>query len=98
MTDAEFLIAMHRINQLGLKARDIVILYMIIAYPGINGKDLSIKLNLPARSQVQDCLYKLERMGYIIDKRPPEKRRKANPAILEVTGKGLALWKELKPE
>jgi len=98
MTVAKFLIALYRINELGMKARDIVILYTIIANPGINGKDIAIKLGITTRSQIQDCLYKLERLDYIVDRRPEKDRRKANPAIFAATDKGLALWNELKPE
>jgi DNA-binding MarR family transcriptional regulator len=92
-----YLVSLHKIDAIGIKARDVIILYSIISNPGINGKDLATKLAIPERSHIQHALYKLEKLGYIIDERLPEHRRKANPAIFRPTDQGIALWNDLKP-
>lgn len=94
---ADFLIRLHRINKVGLKARDVIILYAVITSPGIHGKDLAGKLGIPERSHIQHAIIKLEEMGLIVDRRKPGSRSKFNPAILYPTEAGLALWDDLKP-
>lgn len=93
----EFLVRLHKIDQAGLKARDIVLLYAIIANPGINGKDLALKLGIPERSHIQHALIKLEERGLIEDRRAEKDRRKANPASFHILPAGQALWDDLKP-
>ena len=94
---ADFLIRLHKIDKAGLKARDIIILYGIIANPGINGKDLALKLGIPERSHIRHALIKLEQMGLVEDRRQEKDRRKANPASFHPQPAGLALWDDLKP-
>lgn len=97
MTSAEFLIRLRLIDKAGLKPRYVILLYAIIANPGINGKDLALKLGIPERSHIQHALIVLEQMGLIEDRRAEKDRRKANPANFHALPAGIELWEQLKP-
>lgn len=78
-----------------LTVRDVLVLFAIIRQPGLSGIDITNKLGLRDRSAVASNLLRLEREGYIEDRR--EVRSKANPAILHPTQKGIDFWDEIKP-
>jgi DNA-binding MarR family transcriptional regulator len=93
----DFLVRLHRIDKCGLKARDILILYTVISNPGISGIDIAHKLGIPERSHIQNALYRMEKVGLIEDRRSPEHRRKANPAMFFALEAGQKLWDDLRP-
>lgn len=93
----DFLVRLRRIDQTGLKARDILILYTVISNPGISGIDITHKLGYGERSHIQSALYRLCDLGYMEDRRSPERRRKANPAMFHPLPAGIELWERLRP-
>jgi len=97
MSTAEFLIQLRKLEKSGLTPRYAIVLYAIIANPGINGKDLALKLGFPGHSHTQHALYTLEAKGLIEDRRAEKDRRKANPAKFHALPAGIALWDDLKP-
>jgi len=91
----DFLVRLRKIDMRSLTARDVLVLYTIIENPGISGLEISVKLGLADRSSIGSGIVRLEREGYIQDRR--EIRRKAHPAVLHPTAQGLAFWDEIKP-
>jgi DNA-binding MarR family transcriptional regulator len=91
----DFLVRLRKIDKRSLTARDVLVLFAIIETPGSSGLEISLKLGLPDRSSLGSGLVRLEREGYIEDRR--EVRRKAHPAVLHATAKGLDFWDEIKP-
>ncbi len=91
-----FLIALKTIDAAGMTARDVLLLYVIMAHPGIHGKGASEKLQVPTRSTIQNALDRLIRLGMIEDRRLEHNR--VTPNILYATSKGIAFWNDLKPE
>ncbi len=96
-TEKDMLDRLKRIDKSGIKARDLLILHTIISSPGISGIDIAHKLGIPERSHIQSALYRMEALELIEDRRSPEHRRKANPAMFHALPKGRALWDEIKP-
>jgi DNA-binding MarR family transcriptional regulator len=96
-TEKDMLDRLKRIDKSGIKARDILILHTIISSPGISGIDIAHKLGIPERSHIQSALYRMETLELIEDRRSPEHRRKANPAMFHALPKGRDLWDQIKP-
>ena len=96
-TEKDMLDRLKRIDKSGIKARDILILHTIISHPGISGIDIAHKLAFSERSHIQSALYRMQDLELIEDRRSPEHRRKANPAMFHALPKGRALWDEIKP-
>ena len=94
---SEFLVRLRIMDRMHIPPRQIILLYAIIANPGINGKDLATKLGFGERSHIQQGLTNLMLRGMIEDRRAEKDRRKANPAIFYVTDLGLAMWDNVKP-
>lgn len=92
---AEFLVRLRKIDKRSLTVRDVLVLYAIMRNPGLSGIDITNKIGLKDRSALASCLLRLEREGYIEDRR--EVRSKANAAILHVLPAGVAFWEEIKP-
>lgn len=90
---ATFLVRLHKIDKAGLVARDILTLYTIMSKPGINGNDVTKALGVPDRSSLQSVFARLERHGFIEDRR--ERASKAVPTIFYATPAGEAFWAEL---
>lgn len=95
MTNVEFLVRLRKIDKRILTVRDILVLYAVIENPGIAGTEIANMLGLENRSSVSSNVMRLEREGYIEDRR--EFRRKANPAAFHVMPAGVAFWNEIKP-
>ena len=91
----DFLVRLRRIDKRTLTVRDILVLYAIIENPGCSGMDIINKLGLTDRSSIASNLLRLEREGYIEDRR--EIRRKAHPAIYHPLDAGLKFWNDIKP-
>lgn len=91
----DFLIRLRKIDKLGLTARDVLMLYTIIARPGISGIDAANAIGIKFRSGVAPGIGRLIRAGFIEDRR--EQARKANPAQLHPLPEGEAFWNDIKP-
>jgi DNA-binding MarR family transcriptional regulator len=91
----DFLVRLRKIDKRTLTVRDVLVLYTVIENPGIAGNEISNKLGLADRSSIASNLLRLEREGYIEDRR--EVRRKANPASFHVLPPGLTFWDDIKP-
>ena len=92
---SDFLVRLRKIDMRTLTVRDVLVLYAIIKNPGASGIEISSKLGFKDRSSVACNLLRLEREGYIEDRR--EVRNKANPAVLHALAPGIAFWEEIKP-
>lgn len=90
-----FLAKLRKIDLRILTVRDVLVLYVIIENAGCSGIEISNKLGIKDRSSIASNINRLMREGYIEDHR--KERRKANPAILHVTPRGLEFWDEIKP-
>jgi len=91
----DFLVNLRKIDKRSLTVRDILILYVIIESPGISGIEITTKLGIRERSAIASNLRRLEREGYIEDRR--EIRSKAVPAVLHALPRGIEFWDEIKP-
>lgn len=90
----EMLVRFRRIDKAGLTVRDILMLYTIIANPGINGLDAAKLIGIAERSSVQLCLARLIKRGFIEDRRDAE--TKGVPNILHSLPAGIDFWNEIK--
>ena len=91
----EFLMRLRKMDKRGLTTRDVLLLYTIIANPGIHGKDAAHKIGTVDRSGIQHCLMRLIREGMIEDRRP--EARRAQPNRLYALSAGIEFWNDLKP-
>lgn len=91
-----FLVKLRKADKLGLTLRDILVLYAIMQTPGASGLDIATKLGIKDRSAISSNLARLERCGFIEDRR--EEHGRAIPAILHALPAGVAFWDEIKPE
>lgn len=96
MTKMDFLVRLRKIDKRTLTVRDVLVLYAVIENPGIAGVDVAHKLGLPDRSSIASNVQRLEREGYIEDRR--QVHRKAIPAMLHPLPAGIEFWNEIKPE
>lgn len=90
-----FLSKLRKIDLRTLTVRDVLVLYAIIKRPGIAGVELAHTLGFTDRSSIASNVLRLEREGFIDDRRL--ERRKATPAIFHPTQKGLEFWDDIKP-
>ena len=91
----KFLVQLRKMDKAGISPRKIILLYGIMANPGINGKELGLKLGYPERSHIQRPINIMIRDGWIEDRRTHIAQ--ASPGSLHVTPAGLALWKDIGP-
>jgi DNA-binding MarR family transcriptional regulator len=91
----DFLVQLRKIDLRSLTVRDVLVLYIIMKSPGMSGVDVANKLGIADRSCIASNIQRLEREGYIEDRRT--ERRKAIPAVLYVKPAGVAFWDEIKP-
>ena len=92
---SDFLVRLRKVDLKGLTVRDVLVLYAIIARPGMSGRDVAQKIGLTDQSYIASNLHRLERVGYIEDRR--EVRSKANPALFHVLPAGVEFWETIKP-
>jgi DNA-binding MarR family transcriptional regulator len=83
---AEFMVRLRKIDRSGLKVRDVIVLWAIRENPGMMGRELSSKLGYESRSHVQDCFQRLERHGFIVDRRVT--RDQQTPCDFHITDPG----------
>lgn len=91
-----FLVRLRKIDLRGLTAKDVLVLYCIMQNPGCSGIDVSTRLGIKDRSSIASNLHRLERHGFIEDRRT--EFRKAVPAIFHPLKAGLEFWDEIKPD
>lgn len=90
----DLMLKLRRIDKCGLTVRDILLLYTIIANPGINGWDAAKVIGIEARSSVQFGLARMVKRGLIEDRR--EYESKGIPNRLYVLPAGMEFWNALK--
>lgn len=90
-----FLVRLRKIDTAELKARDVLVLYAIMANPGASGMEITTKLGIKERSLIASNLARLERAGFIEDRR--DKKMKAVPGMLYALPAGVQFWEEIKP-
>lgn len=91
----DFLVRLRKIDLHGLTVRDVLVLYAIMGNPGASGLDITNKLGIKDRSLIASNLARLERQGFIEDRR--EEKKKAVPGVLHPTPAGIEFWDEIKP-
>jgi DNA-binding MarR family transcriptional regulator len=91
----DFLVQLRKIDLRSLTVRDVLVLYVVMKSPGLSGVDVANKLGIADRSSIASNIQRLEREGYIEDRRI--ERRKAIPAVLHIKPAGVAFWDEIKP-
>ena len=85
--------ALKRMDMLGLKVRDGLVLWLIVSRPGMTGADIAAYLGLKTRSLVQYNLIRLQDKGLIEDARTGI--RQGVPTQITATNKGRILWNEI---
>lgn len=91
-----FLMRLRKIDKAHLTVRDVLILYTIMSTPAVNGNDVTKTIGLVDRSSLQSCFARLERHGFIEDRR--ERWGKAVPTIFHATPAGKEFWADLISE
>lgn len=91
----DFLSRLRRIDDRGLKLRDVIVLWAIAREHGMMGKEIAMKLGYKSRSNVQDCFKRLEQHGYIEDRRPV--RNQITASDFHVLQKGNDFLAEIVP-
>lgn len=86
---SEFFVRLRLIENAKLKPRDIVVLYAIHATPGMMGQELAKKLGYGSRSNVQDCVIRLIKHGYAVDRRLTDNQQTPNDLHCTLAGKVL---------
>lgn len=81
------MVRLRKIENAGLKARDIVVLYAIHGQAGMMGREIAQKLGYAHRSQLQDGLNRLTRGGYIEDHRKTHDQQTPNDFHITPAGK-----------
>lgn len=92
----DFLVKLRKIDLHGLTVRDVLVLYAIMANPGMSGQDITGKLGMKDRSQIASNLARLERAGLIEDRRLA--RKKAVSGVLHPLPAADEFWNEIKPQ
>jgi DNA-binding MarR family transcriptional regulator len=89
----DFMIRLRKIDKRHLTQRDFLLLWCIRENPGIEGIGITAKFGFKSRSMIQTNLARLEREGYIEDRRKTHSR--TVPCIFHLTPKGEELWKDI---
>lgn len=90
-----FLAKLRQIDKLRVTPRDVIIMFIIISKPGLNGGELKTSLNLANRSGIAVNVRRLIDKGLIEDRRDTSGHLNS-PNILYITEKGKQLWESLK--
>lgn len=91
----DFLTRLKKIDEHRLKCRDIFMLWAIAREPGMMGNEISKKLGYPSRSNIQTCIARLIKGGYIEDRRLVIDRM--TPNDLHILPAGQAFLAEVVP-
>lgn len=93
LPNVTFLLRLRKIDKAHLTVRDVLVLYAIMSKPGVNGNDVTKTIGQQDRSSLQSSFMRLERMGFIEDRR--ERASKAVPTIFYVLPPGEQFWADL---
>lgn len=91
----ELLICLRKIENAGMVGRDLVMLYAIGRQPGMMGLQLAKKLGYERRGSVHVNLRRLERLGFIEDRRTTQD--KGTPNNLHITEAGEKILTDILP-
>lgn len=94
---SDFFVRLRKIDNNGLKCRDIVVLYAIWVQPGMMGLEVAKKLGYASRSHIQDSLKRLEMGGHIVDRRPTTGNLQMTPNNFHILPAGIALIADIVP-
>lgn len=92
---ADFMVRLRKIENVGLKPRDIVVLYAVAGQEGMMGREIAEKLGYSSRSNLQDGFDRLMKGGYMEDRRPHHNQQ--TPNDFHATPAGVALIAEIVP-
>lgn len=93
---SDFLVRLRKIENTGLKARDIVVLYAVVSTPGMMGNQIAGKLGYSSRSNLQDGFDRLMKGGFMEDRRPHHNQQ--TPNDFHATQAGRALIADIVPQ
>lgn len=91
----DFLSRLRKIDLHKVKARDVVLLWAIAREPGMMGQELARKLGFEGRSNIQICLNRMIRDGYVDDRR--SRKTNTTPNDLHISPKGAAVLADVMP-
>lgn len=90
---------LHKIDMLGMRPRDIILLWAIARDPGMMGLELAKKLGYKSRSNIQDAIARLTLLGMIEDRRVViDRHRSRTPNNLHALPAGAAFLAEVVPQ
>lgn len=95
LSASDFFVRLRKLENAALKPRDLVSLYAIRVQPGMMQLELAKKLGYASRSNVQDCVLRLIKYGFIEDRRVVT--RIQTPSDLHITAAGEALLADIVP-
>ena len=84
-----FFVRLRKIERNGLTSRDFVMLYLIGQQPGIMGNAICKKLGYESRSNIQDNMARLARLGFTEDRRTLTNRSTPNDWHITPAGEAL---------
>lgn len=90
-----FMVRLRKIDNAKLVTRDVLILWAVRATPGMMGRELAMQLGYKSRSNVQEHVKRLCRLGFVEDRRVKLDNR--TPNDLYITPAGEALLAEIVP-
>lgn len=90
-----FMVGINKMDRLRVSPREALILFAVKSKPGMNGVELANALNMPARSSVQNQVFRMCARGYVEDRRVVE--HDLTPSDFHITPAGEALLRELTP-
>jgi DNA-binding MarR family transcriptional regulator len=90
-----FMVRLRRIDNAHLVCRDVLIMWAVKADPGMMGRELAMKLGYKSRSNVQEHVARLIRLGFIEDRRVKLDNR--TPNDLHITPAGIDFLAETVP-
>lgn len=88
-------VTLRKIEHAGITGRDLIILYLIGRQPGIMGNEITKKLGYASRSNIQDNMRRLERLGLTQDRRVRQDR--STPNDWHITPAGELLLDDILP-
>lgn len=95
----DFLMRLHKIDMIGMRTRDIILLWAIARDPGMMGLELARKLGYKSRSNIQDAIARLTALGLIEDRRVViDKHRNRTPNDLHALPAGEKFLTEVVPQ
>jgi len=82
----DFLVRVKKMDQSGVKPREVLMLWAIAREPGMMGRELAVKLGYASRSNVQIGIRRLLDMGLITDHRTVRNHQTPNDLYITPAG------------